>query len=205
MDQTNSLPGINVDDALSRLDIDWNKYLGLLHRFTDDVKEPLAGLQTSIGQQDWETARRQALTISVECMRLCADELREKIRGLDAAIRSQSSDIGGLVQELAGDIAKLNEAISRNDNPFEDAGVQELLGSIYNYKDIGETLWKLESALYAGNANAADELLAHWEHLGIPPDLLEGFKQIKSLTAVGSLDDAAAIASILKSGLPKSD
>ncbi|MGB0581620.1 MAG: hypothetical protein ACPGVU_18130 [Limisphaerales bacterium] len=203
MDPSHSLPGINVDDALSRLGIDWNKYLGLLHRFTDDVKEPLASLQSSVGQQDWEGARRHTLTISVECMKLCADELRDKIRGLDNAIRSQTDNVSTLAQALAADIARLNEAISSNDNPFEDAGVQEILGSIYNYKDIGETLWKLESALYAGNANAADELLAHWEHLGIPPDLLEGFKQIKSLTAVGSLDDAAAIASILKSGLPK--
>jgi len=205
MDQSHSLPGINVDDALNRLGIDWNKYLGLLHRFTDDVKEPLAALQSSSDQQDWEAARHHALTISVECMKLCADQLREKIRGLDTAIRSQASDVNTRVEELAKDIADLSEAISSNDNPFEEAGVQELLGSIYNYQDIGETLWKLESALYAGNAHAADELLAHWEHLGIPPDLLEGFKQIKNLTAVGSLDDAAAIANILKSGLPSAD
>lgn len=205
MEQIHSLPGINVDDALSRLGLDWNKYLGLLHRFTDEVKEPLAALQASVGQQDWEAARRHALTISVECMKLCADDLREKIRGLDTAIRSQAADVDGRTQELADDIARLNEAISGNDNPFEDAGVQELLGSIYNYKEIGETLWKLESALYGGDTNAAEELLTHWEHLGIPPDLLEGFKQIKSLTAAGSHDDAAAIASILKSGLPATD
>jgi HPt (histidine-containing phosphotransfer) domain-containing protein len=199
----NSLPGIDVDDALKRIGIDWNKYLGLLHRFAEAIRRPRAELRQSIEQQDFESARRLALTISVECMKLCADDLRQQARDLDQAIRNQSSDAATLAGKLEEDLSKLVNAITASDNPFEDADVQDLLGSLYDYGEIELTLLQLESALISHDANLTGDLLNQWERLGIPPELLEGFKQIKSLAAGNSFEDAAAIVNILKSGLPK--
>jgi len=205
MDTTpsHSLPGIQVDDALSRLGIDWKQYLGLLHKFADDIQSPLAALRERIAQQDWEGARRHAMTLSIECMKLCADELRQRAKDLDQALRSQSPDSADLAARLADELELLLRAISACDNPFEDADVQELLGGLYDYDQIENTLLQLESALNANDANLAVALLRQWENIGIPPDLLEGFKQIKSLTQAAQFGDAAAIAGILSSGLPR--
>ena len=200
-----SLPGIDVDDALTRTGIDWNKYLGLLHRFAETIKAPLAELRQSIGQQDFESARRQALTVSVECMKLCADDHRQRARDLDQAIRNHSPEVATLAARLEQELNRLVTAIKASDNPFEDADVQDLLGSLYDYGEIERTLLQLENALISHDANLAGELLNKWERLGIPPDLLEGFKQIKSLAAGNIFEEAAGIAGILKSGLPRTD
>jgi len=200
---SHNLPGIQVDDALARLGVGWQQYLGLLHRFADDIQAPLASLQERVAQQDWEGARGQAMTLSIECMQICADELRQQAKELDQALRSKSPNSAHLAARLAEGIERLLRAISACDNPFEDAGVQELLGGLYDYEQIEKTLLQLESALNSNEANRSAELLDQWEKIGIPPDLLEGFKQIKSLIQAAQFEDAAAIASILKSGLPR--
>lgn len=200
---THSLPGINVDDALFRLGIDWNKYLGLLHKFANDIKTPMTELPGQLSQQDWEGARRHAMTISVECMKLCADDLRQQSKNLDQAVRTGSADAKDLWSRLESDLTQLLQAIAACDNPFEEADVQELLNSLYDYGEIETTLQQLESALASHDTSLAIELLNQWESLGIPPDLLEGFKQIKSLSGSSMFEEAASIANILKTGLPR--
>lgn len=200
-----SLPGIDVNDALKRLNLDWKQYLGLLHRFVDEVKAPLLSLHDCTERKEWETARRHVLTISVSCMRLCADDLRTKAHELDQAIRNQESNVATLATELADQIGSLSDEITGKANPFDDADVQDLLGSLYDYDSIGVTLRQLESALLTKDNRAISARLEEWEHLGIPPDLLEGFAQIKSLSGSAAFEDAAAITNILYSGLPGSD
>jgi len=199
--QPNALPGIDVDDALKRLGIEWKQLLGLLHRFTAEVEEPLVELRGCVNRQEWEGARRQVLTISVACMRLCADKLRACAREVDQAIRDHSDQTNNLTTLLEEMVNELSDSIASNSNPFEDADVQEIIGSLYNYTGIADTLSQLESALLTRDSRLISERLNEWEHLGIPPDMLEGFAQIKSLSGSGAFEDAAAITNILCSGL----
>lgn len=200
--QPHHLPGIDVDDALKRLGIDWNQYVGLLHRFTEEVKEPIVELRNRMNRQDWEGARGQVLTISVACMRLCADKLRASAREVDRAIQEQSDNIAESANRLEDMVKVLSDSIANSSNPFDDADVQEVIDTLYDYAAIGATLRHLESALLTRNNRQINERLNEWEHLGIPPDLLEGFAQIKSLSGSGALEDAAAITNILSNGLP---
>lgn len=202
--QPHPLPGIDVDDALKRLGIDWNQYVGLLHRFTEEVKEPIVELRNRMNRQDWEGARGQVLTISVACMRLCADKLRASAREVDRAIQDQSDTIAESADRLEEMVRELSDSIASSSNPFDDADVQEVIGNLYDYSAIGITLGQLESALLTRDARQTSVRLNEWEHLGIPPDLLEGFAQIKSLSGSGAFEDAAAIANILRNGLPGS-
>ena len=119
--QPHNLPGIDVDNALKRLGLDWKQYLGLLHRFAEDVKSSLRSLRDCVDRQEWENARRHALTISVASMKLCADNLRSKAHEVDQAIRNQASDASSVTEKLESQIQELADAISGSSNPFEDA------------------------------------------------------------------------------------
>jgi len=183
MELPETLPGINIKDALKRVGGDSNLLSKLLKKFSVNHKNAVAEIESDIASGNRDRAIRLAHTLKGLSGTIGARRLHETAKVLEASIRAEETETGqfldGLSKELSSVITGIT-AWDENDRRDDDepasavsemdmARVQLLLDEIEalledDDTDAGRKLLELKAI--PGASSAADEWAIMEQRLG---------------------------------------
>ena len=158
-------------------------------------------LRKALDAGDHAEARRLAVEIGIAGSNFGADGLWKNARALESALRTGEQFFEHFYDALEMEFEGLVKSVRR----LEDTGgineVRDVIRSLYDFVGLRFAFGELQAALRKGDWPTADAALIRVRELGIPPDILEGFRELEKLVTDRSGPDALDMAGLLKQNL----
>jgi len=129
------IPGIAVEQALSRLDNNQDLYLGLLNKFRRDYGESDREIKEILAREDLKTARRMAHSIKGVSGNIGIMDLQKAASDLETAFQNGETDqFKGLLEVFSSQLSQALTAVAQL-SPDADA-IQSGNGGIQSAEDL---------------------------------------------------------------------
>lgn len=195
------IPGINVADIVRRLSISWEELRPRLEAFAGEHGRSCLALRAAMDAGDHDAARRLAGGIGTAAASFGADKLWEKCRALEAALRTGERFYEHLYDDVEMEVFGLIKGIQRLGDANAGADVQDVIASLYDFAALRRALSGLQAGLRRSDWTAANAALQTVREEGVPPVVLEGFRELEKLVRDRCAADALKMAGILKQNL----
>jgi len=195
------VPGIKVPEVVARLRISWEELRERLLTFVREHGQSLRALRGALDAGDVSEARRLSVELGIAGANFGADKLWENARALEAALRTGDRFFEHLYDEVEMEFSGLVKGIERMNDGFPSREIGDVIASLYDFSALRRALSDLQMALRGRAWDAADAALKAVRDEGIPPDMLEGFRELEKLVRDRAADDALDMAGILKQNL----
>ncbi|MEI6714508.1 MAG: PAS domain S-box protein [Verrucomicrobiota bacterium] len=191
-DRIPNLPGVDVSDALNRLEIPWAMFRKILIRFGTSQGNTLHDLRMALDEGNIEAATRHAHSIAGSAGNVSAIELRIRAKNLENAIALGSSDIEALYTSVAKEL----EAVSKSIQERLEQPVEERVPNSSNISDpsvFAARLEELSAALSEGDVVAIRNAVNECRRAGVPAKVQTTFERVIQLSEDYSFPEAAEV------------
>ena len=195
------IPGINVPDVLSRLNLSWGELRDRLRDFSLNHGQSLVELRGALDDGDHAAARRLAVEMGISGANFGASGLMEKSRALEFALRTGEKFYEHLYDSLEMEFSGLVAGVERLNGQGAIDDMRDVIRSLYDFAGLRAVFDDLQSRLRTMEWIGADAALKRVRELGIPPESLEGFRELEKLVRDRSAADALEMTGILKQNL----
>ena len=165
-DDSPTLAGINVADALGRLGLDYGTLQRMLVRFADGQGSTFAALRTAVGSGDSAAAAKHAHAIAGAAGNLGADDLRTAAKALERAGRDGRKDLSKLLDDLEARAVVVFRSIDTLRGT--SARVSAEGGQVLVPPTARPILERLQTALSDFDLSGASSALADLEAVAMP-------------------------------------
>lgn len=195
------VPGIRVGDVMERMGVSWMELRARLLQFARDHRRAFTELRSALDADDFESAQHICLDVAVASVNFGADSLCEKLRVLERALRLRQEFYEHLFDEAEMEYSGLVKAIDRIAELGGTSDIRDVIRSLYDFRALRAALDTMQQGLRRKDWKAADKALEQVRDLGVPPDVLEGFRELEKLVRDRVAEDALEMAGILKQNL----
>ena len=165
-DDSPTLAGINVADALGRLGLDYETLQRMLVRFADGQGSTFAALRAAVGSGDSAAAAKHAHAIAGAAGNLGADDLRTAAKALERAGRDGRKDLSQLLDDIEARAAIVFRSIDALRET--DKGVPADGGQVLIPPAARPILERLHVALSDFDLSGASSALADLDAVAMP-------------------------------------
>ena len=165
-DDSPTLAGINVADALGRLDLDYGTLQRMLVRFADGQGATFTALRAAVASGDSAAAAKHAHAIAGAAGNLGADDLRVAAKALERAGRDGRKDLSSLLDDIEARAAVVFRSIDTLRATGE--GVAAHRGQVLVPVAARPILERLQLALSNFDLSGASSALADLEGIAMP-------------------------------------
>ena len=204
MSETDALPripGIRVAAVMERLSVTWPILRSRLLDFAEQHEGALTELRSALDAGDLVTARGWCGTLAAAGEDIGAEGLVDKLQTLERALRTGQQFYDHFCDEAEMEFDGLIKSIKRLPGTDEDDAIRDIVAGLYDFPALRSALGELQVALRKPDWEGADRSLEAVRRLGVPPDMLEGFRELEKLVVDRMLEDALDMAGILKLNL----
>jgi hypothetical protein len=193
------IPGIRVASVIERLDLSWSELRARMLDFADAHGHALAALRAALDASDASIARAWCDSVAAGAAEIGADGLVDKLKALERALRTGQQFYEYLYDESEMEFSGLIKAIGRLASDGDE--IRDVVNSLYDFDSLRATFTALQVKLRTPDWESVDKPLGKLRELGIPPDELEGFRELEKLVGDRRAEDALDMAGILKLNL----
>ena len=165
-DDSPTLAGINVADALGRLGLDYGTLQRMLVRFADGQGATFTALRAAVGSGDSAAAAKHAHAIAGAAGNLGADELRIAAKALERAGRDGRKDLSKLLDDVEAQAAVVFRSIDTLRGTGERVSADR--GQVLVPLTARPILERLQLALSNFDLSGASSALAYLEAIAMP-------------------------------------
>jgi HPt (histidine-containing phosphotransfer) domain-containing protein len=195
------VPGINILAAMERLGMPWSEFRAMLQQFASGQEHSVRELRDHLNRNQIEQTMPYLHAISANCELVAAARLKECARALERALRSGEKHYEHLYDALDMESSGILRAIKAFHDPHAEFEVRNMIASLYDFGALSDTLLQLKSALESDDSKTAQGLLKQMVADGIPPAIVDSYRQVVKLIDTESFNDAAEIVGLMRENL----
>jgi signal transduction histidine kinase/CheY-like chemotaxis protein len=188
-----ALEGIDVEDTLRRLGLEFSSLRRMLIRFADGQGKTLDELRAAVAAHDPASAARQAHAIAGAAGNLGAEGLRAAAKALERAAREGTEDLQQLWRAVDERAAIVFRSIdSLRESPAASQAATVVATSISPLK-LNDTLKRLAAALVDMDLSAVNDVLTELTGVVMPDPYADQLARVRELVDAYEFEPAAAI------------
>jgi CheY-like chemotaxis protein/HPt (histidine-containing phosphotransfer) domain-containing protein len=186
-----ALEGIEVNETLSRLGLEFGSLRRMLIRFADGQRKTLEDLRSAVAVNDLPAAARHAHAIAGAAGNLGAEELRRAAKTLELAARDGTAEVQSLMGAVDEHATIVFRSIERLRAPAVDTAIEQL-EAVDNEK-LSSALKRLAAALDAFDPSTSNEALGELARVATPAPVRSELARVRGLVEDYEFDAAAAV------------
>lgn len=189
-----TIPGIDLRDAMNRLDLPIIEVREVAIQFARDLAQTFAGLRAALESQDHATARRHAHSLAGAAGNLSADTIRRLAKTLELALKFEQGDYSKMLNDLEHEAARITEGIRQLEamDPAPSSGpAPAKTRPSPATRKLQTVLDELAAALEEGEIDAISHAVGNLKKHQLPKDIQPSYDRLSEL--VDGFDYAEAV------------
>jgi HPt (histidine-containing phosphotransfer) domain-containing protein len=196
------LDGIDIEEALRRLDISFETLRPLLIRFRESQQQTVAELRAAVAARNSDAAGRHAHALSGAAGNLGANALREAAKRLEMAAKEGEAELGQLFADVDRQASIVFQSIESLPSRTQKAG-RPSSGTPTDPAQLRGPLDLLQSALANFDHSGCVQVLTEIAKLQLSEEFHQDIIRLQELIDSYEYDKALEIANRLSAGLPE--